>query len=185
MNSVLAEAVRPLRRKEYDRMVELGFFENERIELLEGMLVATSPQGARHAAVVRRLTMLLPPALVGRAEVQVQSPFAASDDSEPEPDVAIVPTGDYLEDHPARALLVIEVADSSLRKDRLVKLRLYATAGVPEYWIVDLESDVVLVHREPRDAGYAQVTRHASGDNLSPLAFPDIVVPTSTLLPPR
>jgi Uma2 family endonuclease len=185
MNSVLAETVRPLSRSEYDRMVSLGFFENERVELLDGMLVAMSPQSARHATVVSRLNMLLTPALVGRAEVRVQSPFAASDDSEPEPDVAVIPTGDYVKDHPSHALLVIEVADSSLRKDRLVKLGLYAAAGTPEYWIVDLQSDVVLVHRDPREGGYAQATRHGSGERLALLSFPDISIPTSELLPPR
>jgi Uma2 family endonuclease len=144
-----------------------------------------SPQGARHATVVRRLNMLLAPALVGRAEVQVQSPFAASDDSEPEPDVAVIPAGDYLRDHPSRAMLVIEVADSSLRKDRQIKPRLYAAAGVPEYWIVDLESDAAHVHRDPYEGGYGRVTRQVHGDMLSLLAFPDVSVPASDLLPPR
>jgi Uma2 family endonuclease len=175
----------PLRRAEYDRLVDLGVFENQRVELLDGLIVSKSAPSPRQAAVVTRLNMLVTPAVAGRAEVQMRAPFAASDDSEPEPDLAIIPVGDYVKDHPSKALLVVEVADSSVRKDRLVKLRLYAIARIPEYWIVDLESDVVLVHREPRDAGYANVTRHAGGDNLSVLAFPDIVVPTSTLLPPR
>lgn len=166
-------------------MVELGFFSDERVELLDGMLVAMSPQGARHATVVRRLNMLLTPALVGRAEVQVQAPIAASDLSEPEPDIAVVPAGDYLKDHPHQALLIIEVADSSLRKDRLVKLRVYAQARVPEYWIVDLENDLVHVHRQPSDAGYLQTASHGPGIEISPLAFADVVVSTDLLLPPR
>jgi len=79
--------VRPLRREEYDRLVESGSFQDERVELLHGVIVRMSPQGSRHAWCVRRLTMLLVPAVAGRAEVQIQSPFAADDDSEPEPDV--------------------------------------------------------------------------------------------------
>jgi len=185
MSRVLDENLRPLLRREYDRMVQLGFFENENVELLEGMLVAMSPQSARHATVVRKLTNLLPRLVAGRAEVQIQSPLAASDSSEPESDVAVIPVGDYVRQHPQTALLIIEVADSSLRRDRLIKPRLYAAAGVIEYWIVDLDSDAVHVHREPHDVGYGQVTRHVRDDRLALLAFPDVVLCTDDLLPSR
>jgi Uma2 family endonuclease len=185
MNSVLAESMRALRRDEYDRMVELGFFADERVELLEGMLVAMSPQSARHATVVSRLNLLLAPALLNRAEVRIQSPFGAGGDSEPEPHVAVLPVGDYTRRHPDRALLIIEVAESSLRNDRLVKTRLYAEAAVPEYWVVDLENDQVHVHRQPAAGNYQQINSHARGASLTLLAFPEILVATDLLLPPR
>jgi Uma2 family endonuclease len=176
-------SVRPLERSWYDRLVDLGAFRDERVELLEGRIVMMSPQGRPHARAVRRLTMLLAPALAGRAEVLVQLPIAASDYSEPEPDVAVVPPGEYLDDHPRRALLVIEVAESSLEVDRL-KARVYAESNVDEYWIVNLPGRVVEVHREPRGGAYATVTHHREGEVLRPLEFPDVGVPVANLLPP-
>jgi Uma2 family endonuclease len=178
-----SERLRPLRRVEYDRLVEQGFFEDEKIELLYGMLVEMSPQGAGHAYVMRHLNEVLVPALRGRALVQIQSPLAVSDDSEPEPDVAIVPKQDYSRAHPTSAFLVVEVAETSLRKDRLVKAALYARSGVAEYWIVNLRKRVVEVHRGAGDAGYVDVTTHGEGDVLRPQAFDDVAIPVTDVLP--
>ena len=116
----LLPSVRPLLRSEYERLVELGSFENERVELLWGHIVRMNPQKAPHAAVVHRLTCRLVAAidLPGRAVVRSQLPLALTLDSEPEPDLAIVPNGTYDVEHPHTALWVIEVADSSLDKDR-------------------------------------------------------------------
>ena len=176
--------MRPLKRAEYDRLVALGCFDDEKIELLNGMLVAVSPQGAGHAYVTTKLTALLIRALGERAIVQCQAPLGAWDDSEPEPDLAVVPNRDYSHDHPASALLVIEVAQSSLDKDRLVKATLYARAGVPEYWIVNLPERVVEVHRDPRpDGGYASVTIHGADQTIHPAAFPDVAVAIAEVLP--
>src|SRR3954469_19367427 len=133
MATSAAEVIRPLRRVEYDQLVSLGAFQNERIELLEGALVAMSPIGAPHSSAVQKLTRLLVLALEGRAAVRCQSSFAAQDYSEPEPDFAVVPLGEYDTDHPHEAYLIIEVADSSLDIDRGKKLRVYANCGVPEY----------------------------------------------------
>jgi len=106
--------VRPLRRIEYEVLVEQGMFgEGEHVQLLDGELVEMSPQGAAHAAVVESLTELLVPALLGKARVRVQLPFAAGDASEPEPDVAVVSAATTRHRHPDSALLVIEVADIS------------------------------------------------------------------------
>ena len=132
------DRVRRLQRAEYDRMVGFGMFRGEKIELLQGRLVTMSPQGKPHAFSVTRLNRLLVRALGDRAEVRVQAPFGASAESEPEPDIAVVLPGDYLDEHPRRALLLIEVAESSLQDDRRIKGPMYAAAGVPEYWIVDL-----------------------------------------------
>src|ERR1700674_406937 len=112
------DKIRPLRRGEYDCLVRAGSFEGERLELLYGRLVTMSPQGERHAFSITRLTEILVRGLAGRAQVRVQLPFAASDISEPEPDLAVVVPGDYLDGHPRRALLVIEVAQASLEEDR-------------------------------------------------------------------
>jgi Uma2 family endonuclease len=170
------ERPRPLRRAEYERLVALGAFEDERVELLHGVLVDMSPNKPGHVSPIDRLTMILVPALVGRAIVRVQSPMAAGDESEPEPDLAVVPPGDYRQEHPAHALLVIEVALSSLNKDRHVKAPLYAASGFLEYWIVDVAGQAVEVHAAPADGVYARVTRHGAGDTLRPAAFPDLAV---------
>jgi Uma2 family endonuclease len=177
----LLEWRRPLRRREYDRLVEAGAFDDERIELLAGMLVAVSPQGAEHAVVVNELVVLLAGLLAGRAIVRGQSPLALSDESEPEPDVAVVPPGHYRDEHPAQALLVIEVADSSLRRDREVKAELYACAGVAEYWVVNLVDRVVEVSRTAVEGHYVDVSRLGAGQTLRPVAFPDVAIGVSEL----
>ncbi|HEU5058376.1 MAG TPA: Uma2 family endonuclease [Kofleriaceae bacterium] len=144
------EVIRPLRRVEYDRLVELGVFdEDEKIELLLGALVAMSPQGADHGYVMERLTKLLIDALGDRGRLRPQAPFAASELSEPEPDLAVYPPAPYVRAHPDRALLIIEIANSSLRKDRGIKAEIYAEAEVPEYWIVDLVHVAVEVRTAP------------------------------------
>lgn len=175
------ERPRPLKRVEYDRLVALGAFEDERIELLHGVLVDMSPNDPEHVSPIDRLTMILAPALVGRAIVRIQSPLIAHDDSEPEPDVAVVPLGDYSREHPSKALLVIEVAVSSLRKDRQVKGPLYAASGFGEYWIVNVADKVVEVHREPRTNEYAFTTSCGLGDVLHPEAFPTLEVAVAAL----
>lgn len=168
------ETIRPLSRAEYDRMVALGWFEDERIELLHGVLVRMSPQGPRHVSITRNLIELLVPALRKRAQVQSQAPLALTDDSEPEPDVALVPR-EY-DELPATAYLVIEVADSSLSKDRGVKVRLYAAAGIPEYWIINVNDRSVEVYRDARDGAYRDVIVCREGDTITVTAFPDIEI---------
>lgn len=131
-------------------MVEAGVFdEDERIELLEGLLVPKSPQSPDHADLVQWLTNTLVRLVGPDYEVRPQLPLTAGATSEPEPDLAIVPAGRARHAHPKTAILVIEVARESLRKDRLLKSVLYAGAGVPEYWIVNAEGRSVEVHRDP------------------------------------
>jgi hypothetical protein len=177
------ETLRPLSRVEYDRLVELGLFEDERVELLYGVLVSMSPQGPAHNEVIDRLTEFLVPALLGRARVRIQGAFAASEDSQPEPDVAVFPRDNYREAHPTQALLVIEVADSSLGKDRGIKKELYAAAGVPEYWIVNLEERVVEVYSRLENGLYTEAHVKGPHNTLSPLAFPDLCLRVADLLP--
>jgi Uma2 family endonuclease len=177
------EPLRGLKRSEFERLVELGLFEDEKLELLRGMLVPMSPQGDRQARAVRRLNKLLVLALVDRASVGPQLPFAASASSEPEPDLYVIPPDEGLEGHPTTALLIIEIADESLRKDRRVKAPIYADNGVPEYWIVNLRDDVVEVHRQPVDGAYTRVTTHPPGDTLRLLAFPDVAIAVADIIP--
>jgi Uma2 family endonuclease len=171
-----AEGVRPLKRTEYDQLVELGFFEDERLELLRGLLVTMSPQKPRHANVPAVLGALLVRALGSRAQVRQHSPLALGEYSEPEPDIAVVPPGDYSRAHPATALLIVEAADSSLRQDRRFKAALYAEHGIPEYWIVNLVESVVEVHTLPAAGRYTRVETCGMEQSVCLLAFPDVRV---------
>jgi Uma2 family endonuclease len=164
-------------------MGDLGFFQHERVELVRGIVVRMSPIGPAHASIVQRLTELLLPRLLGQATVRTQQPFVASDESEPEPDIAVVPQGRYGDRHPDTALLVIEVAESSLEYDRQTKGPLYAASGVREYWVVDVVGRAVEVNTIPVDGRYTRARRALAGESLSPTAFPDLSVDVTALLP--
>lgn len=179
---VASERVRPLRRLEYERMVDEGFFEDERIELLDGVIIEMTPQGTSHAGTVQRLTDRLAALLGARASLRVQLPFAASETSEPEPDLAVVAPGDYDLAHPAQALLLIEVAESSLNKDRHVKAGIYAAACVPEYWLVDLAKGVIEVRTQPTGDGYAQLHSVRQGDRIRLCALPEVEIAVSDII---
>jgi len=158
--------LRPLLRSEYDQLVDLGAFVDQKIELLRGQLVEMSPQGEEHGDAVWWLGHHLSRMLDPRDwEVRTQLPFAATSDSEPEPDVFITRGRRHRsrQGHPSVAELVIEVARSSQRLDRTVKRRLYAEANVPEYWIVDVHARVVEIFTQPADGDYLQVRQVASG----------------------
>lgn len=165
---IAPERVRPLKRREYEELIDLGAFEDERVELLRGVLVEMSPQGMPHARISAWFAQRLIRALSERYEVRSHSPFAASDDSMPEPDVSVSP---HREDgyHPTKAHLLIEVADSSLTKDRKIKTEIYAEAGVPEYWIVDVKRQCVDVLTRPTASGYQRKVTKQAGDVLRPV----------------
>lgn len=181
---LLAEGYRPLKRSEYDKLVELGVFEDEKVELLYGRLVPMSPQKSLHAQATHALGKRLARLLGDRAEARVQMPLALSDTSEPEPDVAVVPPGTYWDGHPAIAWLVVEVAESSTRKDREVKARLYAEAGVLEYWLVDLKASFVEVFRDASDGVYRSARAFRGGESLAMAHFPDVILAVDDILPP-
>lgn len=167
--------IRPLRRAEYNELGKRGAFEGERIELLCGHLVTMSPIGFRHRRITTWLTRYLVEHLDQTFEVAPGLPFAASEYSEPEPDMLVVHADATRDDHPAVALLLMEFSDSSIRKDRKVKLPIYAEAGVPEYWIVDLSTDgelTVEVYTDPTPTGYATVAKYRDGDVLRPKLVP-------------
>lgn len=155
MSSVLK--IRPLRRSEFDLLVEDGVFDDERIELLEGALVEMSPEGAPHAWICQELTRWLGRNLPQKLTLRVGNPLAASEISEPQPDFSIVPRADYRTEHPSQALALIEVSRTSRAKDLGVKARIYGAAGVPLYWVIDVAREVTHVHTGPNQAGYASI----------------------------
>jgi Uma2 family endonuclease len=179
---VWPDRIRPLRRIEYESLVEKGLLDDTRVELLRGTLVDMSHQGPLHADVVRRLAERLIRQLPADVQTRTHSPLALSDDSEPEPDIAVVLSGEYTQAHPQTALLIIEVADSSLRKDRVVKAALYAMAGIPELWLVNLTDLTVEVHRRPTAGRYADVERIDTSGSISPAEFPSVQISVGELL---
>lgn len=179
---VMPERIRALRRAEYDRLVAAGVFHGERVELLAGRLVTMSPIGSRHAETVDRIAERLFAGIRGRGRVRVQSPFAAGDESEPEPDLLIAPPGNYADQHPALALLIVEVADSSLAEDLELKARIYEGSAVEEYWVVDLVHERVLVHRRV-ERGWGAPLAHVRGETLAPQALPDLSLEVDAIIP--
>jgi Uma2 family endonuclease len=170
------EKLRALKRAEYQRLIELGYFDDERIELIDGVIVEMAPQGPRHVSPIQQLNYILLPQLLGRAIVRIQADFLAAGESEPVPDVAIVPLGDYRNQHPDRAHCIIEVAHSSLRKDQLVKAPLYARSGFGEYWVVNVPERCIEVFRDGDGAVYRKRSRHGIDEALAFEAFPDVSV---------
>jgi Uma2 family endonuclease len=173
---------------EYYAMAEAGVFaEDDRLELLDGHIVATSPIGSAHAATVDRLTRLFGVAFGDDVVLRVQNPVRLSDLSEPVPDLALLTPRDdfYADAHPTAedVLLIVEVADTSLDTDRTTKADLYARHGIAEYWIVDLTDRQVWVHREPAPDGYRTVEAVAPDATLTPLAAPDASLDAADLLP--
>jgi len=178
----VAATRRRFTRKEYHRMAEVGILtRNDRVELIRGEIITISPQGRRHRTFIDNLNHLLDTRLAGRAIVSVQMPILLADDTEPEPDIQIlrrrpVPYKDREADADD-ALLLIEVAESSLAYDRSTRLRLYAAAGIPEYWLVECSAESIEVYRTPHPDGYRDVTRVVGpGATVAVQAFPDVVL---------
>ena len=172
---------RHISRLEYERIAELGIFDGQRVELLYGTIVEMSPIGPEHGESVDRAMEKLVLALRGRARVRIQGAFAASDDSEPQPDVSVLPPLNYSKANPDKAWLIIEVAMSSLAEDR-DKAALYAAANVEEYWIVNLEAGVVEVYRESDGSAYRSVQIHRRGATIPLAHFPDVALSVDELL---
>jgi|JI10StandDraft_1071094.scaffolds.fasta_scaffold22482_6 Uma2 family endonuclease len=173
---------RPISRLEYERMAEVGILApDERIELLRGEIVAMSPIGSRHAWSVAKVTRLLVEQLGPSYDIRPQSPLTLWDDSEPEPDLAVVPAGTP-DRHPDTCLLVIEVAQTSLRVDATIKAALYAEAAIPVYWIVDVARGLVLVHTEPTAGRYQRIAEHRPGDVLTAPHLPTLAIPVAAIV---
>lgn len=178
--ALLLESPRRLSVDEYHRMIETGILdEDERLELLEGVIVAMSPQDEPHAWPIQRLTRILTRVLGDEYDIRVQLPLTLGRSNEPEPDLAVVRAGPRTKGrHPRTALLVIEVADDSLRRDRTVKAALYARFKVPEYWVVNVEAQVVEVFTgpRPRSGVYGGVRTVGKRDTLASESLPEVSV---------
>lgn len=173
--------------EQYHQMIAAGIFtENDHIELIQGELIAMSPIGIRHAACVKRLNDKLSTALRGKIIISVQDPIELSENSEPEPDVALLAyRDDFYASHlptPADIYLVIEVSDSTLGFDRTVKLPLYAQAGIPEVWLVNLIDNAIEVYRQPVTGKYTQKMRVSCHGMVTAVAFPQITFPVADLI---
>jgi Uma2 family endonuclease len=186
-----ADPMVELRRRftveEYERMGEVGIFDPaDRVELLDGEIVTMSPIGPKYAGVVNRIAACLFRSLDDRATVIVQNPLRLLPRSEPQPDLVVARfrRDFYQSAHPTAedVLLVIEVADSSLRTDRAVKLPIYARQGIGEVWIVDLAADVVHVHTDPVHGAYREVCTVRSGETLKPRMVPDLELTIGEIL---
>jgi len=184
-------AVEILRRRftvgEYHRMGEAGIFtEDDRVELIDGEIVQMTPIGSRHAACVKRLIRLLATAVGDRAVLGAQDPVVLGPDSEPQPDVTLArPRPDfYAGGHPGPGdvWLLVEVTDTTAPFDRTVKVPLYARAGIPEVWLVDLAGQSVEIYRQPSGGAYADVQRTARGQHLTCEAFPDVSLRVDEIL---
>lgn len=180
-------------RREYRRLGELGFFAGRRVELIEGQIIAMSPKGPRHRVATKRAERALERVFPSpRFTVWTQEPLALGPRDEPEPDVAVVegPAEAALDEHPAGALLVVEVADATLAYDLGRKADLYAAAGILDYWVVDIPGRVLQVCRRPAPdpasetgSRYAERRRVAPDEAIAPLAAPDHPIHVMDLLP--
>jgi len=167
---------------DFHRMGEAGILsEDDRVELLEGEIIEMTPIGSRHAACVARLDRLLNAHVEDSAIVWVQNPIQLNDQSEPQPDIALVkPRADFYEKahpRPEEILLLIEVADTSIDLDRNTKLPLYAQAEIPEVWIVDLRQLRMEMYRQPSAQGYSSITHLNHLEQATPQAFENLKIP--------
>jgi len=192
--TVAAEpTVRRWTREEYYRMGEMGLFDGQRVELIDGEIIQMAPQKDVHAAVIGLAHTAIERAFDGGWWVRMQLPLELPNDSEPEPDVSVVRGSprDYIgTGHPHEPLLVVEVSDTTLLFDQRVKAALYASANLQEYWIVNLVADHVEVHRDPvpdasawRKSSYKTVRISRRGQDIAPLSAPQARVRVDDLLP--
>ena len=174
---------------EYYKMGEIGVLrDNVRTELINGEVIEMSPMGARHASAIARITEFMVPLLKGKAQLRSLMPLRLDDFNEPQPDLCFVrPRQDfYGTKHPGSGdtLLAIEVLEPSLPYDRDVKYGVYASARLPEFWIVDVSGDVLMIFRDPSKGAYkTELTLHR-GESITALAFPEIEIAVADLLGP-
>ncbi len=164
-------------RAAYHRMAEAGILDPKaRFELIEGEIYMMSPIGPTQSAIVRRLTQFFSKRLPDNIDCSIQLPIVAAEHSEPEPDVALLRhrDDDYQSEHPSPSdvVLIIEVAQSSLGLDLGAKVRLYAASAIQEYWVVDIQRQAIIVHRDPFGGNYRVANRIGSGGTVAPIAVP-------------
>jgi Uma2 family endonuclease len=186
----MATQSQPRRRftvDEYHKMGDAGVFtEDDRLELIDGEIIKMSPINIPHAVCVDLLTMLFASHLIGRGIVRVQNPIFIDDINEPQPDLALLKQRDYLHQHQhpgaGDILLVIEVADTTVRLDRHQKIPRYAHAGIPEAWIVNITRQEVEVYSDPIGAKYRSIQRVGHGGVIILKAMPDVTVAVDDFL---
>lgn len=157
---------------EYRKMGEIGILKSgDRLELIHGEIYEMSPIRSKHAAVVDHLAMIMNQLAKGNVIIRVQNPVQIDGTNEPEPDISLLKyrSDFYASAHPVPAdvLAIIEVSDASIRFDTDVKVPLYASHGIPEYWIIDLESNRIEVYTNPKEGTYAKILRYMPGDEVS------------------
>lgn len=185
----LAPEIRRLSVQDYHRMAEAGILApDERIELIEGQLFQMAPKGTLHSATITRIKRMLEARLGDRALLRFQDPVRLSNDSEPEPDVAVVQVHplDYEDHHPEPEEIywVIEVSDRTLKRDRELKVPAYARSGVAECWVLDLKTSQLYVYCQPSSNGYLSEQVNSASDFVVPSAFPDCQFLVSDFLKP-
>ncbi|WHZ21410.1 MAG: hypothetical protein OJF47_000522 [Nitrospira sp.] len=189
--SVPAIQIKRWTRQEYDRLADLGMFSpDDRVQLIEGDILTMPLQNSLHTATIGNTQRALERLFGPNVWVRVQMPLIVDPDSEPEPDLAVVPGApvDYRDEHPRTAMLVVEVSDSTLPLDRNRKRAIYARAGIPEYWIVNLVERCLEIYRNPIGSP-GQPTRYhvshkaAPTEIVSPLSVPHVSIAVTDLLP--
>lgn len=170
---------------EYHRMIAAGILDDRRVELLKGEIVEMSAEGEPHAYFSSEAGEYLAQLLGDRAMIRQSKPISLPNDSEPEPDIAIVQRlgREYLEHHPEpeNIFWLIEYSDSSLEKDLQTKSKIYAEVRIPEYWVVNLKRRQLVVFRDPQDGEYASKAT-LNGGTVYPLAFPDVAVSVDAIV---
>jgi Uma2 family endonuclease len=178
--------------KEYDRLAQLGFFEDEKLELIEGEIIWKLPHTPRHATGICLAQMALTRVFQEGFMVRVQLPLALGTRSRPEPDIVVVrgTPRSYLNRHPTTAELVVEVSELTLQQDRETKAALYARHNIAEYWIINLVENTVEVRRDPAPQqsallghAYLSLRTLRAGESFSPLAAPQAAIAVNDLLP--
>ncbi len=165
--------------QDYHQMIDTGLLDDRKVELLRGEIVEMAPEGVFHSSYCRETSKYLRQLLGDRAEVSEAHPITLPNNSEPEPDLAIVKISPtlYRDRHPQvpDIFWLIEIANSTLVKDLGIKKEIYADAGIPEYWVMNLPESVLVVFRDLTTSGYQSETKFNSG-TIAPLAFPDLAI---------
>ena len=177
--------------QEYHRMSELGLLDpNERTELIHGQITLMVAKGTTHVLALRSMSRLFDALLANEAAfVSTQDPIQLDDFSEPEPDLAIVQGNfwDYAEQHPRsdQVHLIVEIADSTLKRDCEIKDKIYSQAGIADYWVLDVKNRQLHIFRNPTPMGYTQQIILNELDRVSPLVFPNLKIALTSILPPK
>lgn len=175
MIELMAQARHRITVRDYYRMAEVGILNaTDRVELIDGEIVDMAPIGSKHAFIVSRLARFFTLASHDNYLVSTQNPVRLDEFSEPQPDLALLKPGNYMDrlPGPADVLLIVEVAHTSINFDREVKLTLYARHGIPEVWLLDLADGELTVYREPVDGQYRDMRKPSANERISALLAP-------------